>query len=56
MTSCPDLKTIPVGTTQLSVVVDSVVANYGQYRECQAKTDSWIEWYTKQKKIFDSVK
>jgi hypothetical protein len=56
LTACPDLKTIPVGTTQLSVVVDSVVANYGQYRECQAKTDSWIEWYTKQKKIFDSVK
>jgi len=53
---CGNLQTIDSATTRLSVVVDSVVANYGQYRECQAKTDSWIEWYTKQKKIFDSVK
>jgi len=54
--SCGNLQTIDSATTKLSAVVDSVVANYTQYRECQAKTDSWIEWYTKQKKIFESVK
>jgi hypothetical protein len=53
---CGNLQTIDSANTKLSVVVDSVVANYGQYRECQAKTDSWIDWYTKQKKIFESVK
>lgn len=56
MIACPDLQTIPVGTTQLSVVVEAVVTNYGQYQLCQTKTDTWIEWYNEQKKIFDSVK
>jgi hypothetical protein len=52
---CPDLKQINP-TTKLSEVVDSVVSNYGQYKECQIKVDSWIDWYTNQKKIFESVK
>lgn len=56
MTSCPDLQTIPLGTTQLSVVVEAVASNYGQYQLCQTKSDIWIEWYNKQKEIFDSVK
>jgi hypothetical protein len=53
---CGNLQTIDPATTKLSAVVDSVVVNYTQYQECQAKTDSWIEWYTKQKQIFESVK
>lgn len=56
ITSCPPLVTIPEGTTQLSTVVQSVVTNYGQYQECDTKNQLWIEWYTKQKEIFDSVK
>lgn len=56
MVSCPDLQTIPVGTTQLSVVVEAVTTNYGQYQMCQTKNDTWIDWYNKQKEIFDSVK
>ena len=56
MVACPDLKTIPEGTTQLSVVVEAVAGNYGQYQLCQTKTDTWINWYNDQKKIFDSVK
>ena len=54
--ACTNLQTIDPTTTKLSTVVDTVVTNYGQYRECQVKTDSWIEWYTTQKKIFDEVK
>ena len=54
--ACPDLKTIDINTTKLSDVVDVVVTNYGQYKECQVKVDSWIEWYNNQKKIFESVK
>jgi hypothetical protein len=53
---CGNLQTIDPATTKLSVVVDSVVTNYTQYQECQVKTDSWIEWYNRQKKIFESVK
>jgi hypothetical protein len=56
MAACPDLQTIPVGTTQLSVVVEAVTTNYGQYQMCQTKNDTWIEWYNKQKEIFESVK
>ncbi len=53
--ACPDLKLINP-TTKLSEVVDIVTTNYGQYKECQVKVDSWIDWYTNQKKIFESVK
>lgn len=56
MVSCPDLQAIPEGTTQLSVVVEAVTSNYGQYQLCQTKTDTWINWYNDQKKIFESVK
>jgi starvation-inducible outer membrane lipoprotein len=56
MTSCPPLQLLAPDTTRLSDVLQNVVVNYGQYQECDAKTDSWIEWYRSQKKIFDSVK
>ena len=56
MTLCPDLQTIPEGTTQLSVVVEAVTTNYGQYQMCQTKTSTWIDWYNEQRKIFESVK
>jgi hypothetical protein len=53
--ACPDLKLVNP-TTKLSDVVDIVVTNYGQYKECQVKVDSWIDWYNSQKQIFESVK
>jgi hypothetical protein len=56
MSACAELQTIPAGTTQLSVVVETIVANYGQYQWCQTKTNTWIDWYNRQKEIFDSVK
>ena len=56
MTACADLQTVPEGTTQLSVVVETVTTNYGQYQLCQTKNATWIDWYNEQKKIFDSVK
>ena len=56
MISCTDLQTIPVGTTKLSEVVETVATNYGQYQLCQTKNNTWIDWYNEQKKIFDSVK
>jgi len=53
---CGNLQTIDTATTKLSAVVETVVANYAQYQECQVKTESWIEWYNRQKEIFESVK
>lgn len=54
-TSCPDL-TLIQPTKKLSDVVMVVTNNYAQYQECQLKVDSWIEWYDKQKDIFNNVK
>ena len=53
--ACPDLMLLEP-TTKLSEVVSVVSKNYGQYQECQIKVDTWIEWYKKQKQIFESVK
>jgi hypothetical protein len=55
-TLCPELKTMPADTTQLSVVVSTVVENYAHYHECSARVELWNEWYTKQREIFESVK
>jgi len=52
---CPDLKTVP-DTVRLSVVLEVVTENYALYRECQIKSETWLEWYRTQKKIFDSVR
>jgi hypothetical protein len=52
--SCPELKTIDNGTDQLSRVITTVTENYAQYHECKLKTDTWLEWYKQQKKIFDA--
>lgn len=53
---CVDLKLVPEGTTKMSEVLETVLTNYGQYHECKIKSETWQEWYNKQKEIFDSVK
>ena len=32
-----------------------VVENYVTYYNCATKVEGWQEWYTEQKKIFESV-
>jgi len=54
--NCPEIKLIPPGTTKLSEAVEVISENYGSYNECRVKIDAWIEWYSTQQKIFDSVK
>jgi len=41
---------------KLSDVAKTVSTNYSTYYECSVKNDAWIEWYQKQKSIFESVK
>ena len=53
---CPDLKQLPITTEKLSELVSNVAENYSTYKECQLTVELWNEWYTEQKKNFDSVK
>lgn len=53
---CPQLKTIDADTTTFSKMTETVTSNYSQYYICADKSDSWIEWYNTQKKIYESVK
>ena len=51
-TVCPALREIEP-TTKLSDVVKSVVDNYATYHECRIQLESWIEWYSTQKEIYE---
>lgn len=54
--SCKPLELIDNSTTTLSKLMETVTKNYGLRHECAAQLDAILEWYTKQKKIFDEVK
>jgi len=53
---CPPLSNIPDGTTKLSTVLSVVTDNYSLYNHCKLKVETWNEWYTTQKKIFEGGK
>ena len=52
--SCPTLEKVK-DAPLLSDVNKTIVRNYTSYYECAEKTDGWIEWYTKQKKIYEGL-
>lgn len=53
-TPCPQLKKLE-GNPQLSDVAKTVTINYTEYYTCAVKNDAWIEWYAKQKIIFEGL-
>ena len=53
--TCKDLEQVKPNEEQLSEMLKVVVTNYGQYHECRAKVEAWIDWYKSQKEIHDSV-
>ena len=55
MTTCPQLQKI-TEDAKLSDISKTITINYGTYYECAVKNDAWIEWYQKQKIIFEGVK
>jgi len=55
MEQCPDLKKLD-GEPKLSDVSKILTVNYTEYYVCAVKTSAWIEWYNKQKIIFEGVK
>jgi len=50
------LKPIDPTTTELNVLLDNAAENYGSYYELKTKYEAWLEWYSKQKKIFEEVR
>jgi hypothetical protein len=55
MQPCPQLEKLE-NEAKLSDVAKSVTNNYTKYHQCSIQNESWIEWYTTQKQIFESVK
>jgi hypothetical protein len=55
LTACPQLQKLQEDA-KLSDISKTVSVNYTTYYECAVKTDAWIEWYQKQKQIFENVK
>jgi len=55
MTPCPQLQKVE-DDAKLTDITKTITNNYGTYYECAVKNDAWIEWYQKQKQIFESVK
>ena len=53
---CSELQLIKDNEEKLSEVLKVVTVNYGQYHECRAKVQSWIEWHKKQKENRESIK
>ena len=53
-TRCPQLQKLQ-DSPQLSDVAKTITVNYTEYYTCAVKTDAWIEWYAKQKIIFEGL-
>jgi hypothetical protein len=52
---CPDLDTIDKPTVLLSELIVIITKNYMKYHDCKATTNGWIDWYTKNKQIYDDL-
>ena len=46
----------PSKKVELSDIIENANENAGKYYKLREKYNAWIEWYTSQKKIFDSIK
>jgi hypothetical protein len=45
----------PADKVPITDMLKTVVENYVTYYNCAIKVEGWQEWYTEQKKIFESV-
>lgn len=52
---CDPLDTIGKDQIVFSEFLKTVVDNYTKRHQCAAQNDAWIEWYKKQKEIFEKV-
>jgi len=51
-----NLKTLDMPKPELSDLISNANDNYAEYYRLRDKYNGWIEWYNKQKQIFESVK
>lgn len=56
MKKCESLKKVEGDKVAITEMLKVIVHNYSLYYECSTKVDGWQEWYTEQKKIYDSAK
>jgi hypothetical protein len=54
--TCASLQTVEGNNVAITDMLKVVITNYTMYYECAAKVDGWNNWYTEQKKLFESVK
>lgn len=50
---CPQLK--PAVSTDVTEFTKTVVENYEQYHNCQAKVTAWQTWYQQQKQLYEEL-
>lgn len=53
---CQELQKIEAGKNSIADMLKTVVTNYTLYYECSNRVEGWQEWYTEQKRIYESVK
>jgi hypothetical protein len=51
---CSKLYAITGDRVSIVDYTKTVTANYTLYHECAAKNSAWLDWYQKQKSIFES--
>jgi hypothetical protein len=56
MEKCPELKTIQGEKVSIVDFTRTVSENYTTYYQCAGRTDAWIDWYNRQKKIWEDTK
>jgi hypothetical protein len=56
MEPCPQLQKMSEDSTSLKEMLGVVIENYSTYYQCSVKTQSWQEWYIRQKEVFEEVK
>jgi hypothetical protein len=52
---CRELKLLEGDKVTLSKLMETVAANYGIYHECALHYRSTVEWYNKQRDIFNKA-
>jgi hypothetical protein len=52
---CSNLKVLP-GDSKIEDLTNIVSQNYESYHDCSSKNSLWMDWYVKQREIFNSKK
>jgi hypothetical protein len=55
MDKCQPLETLDKPNVYLSELMTTVTNNYTKYHICANQVESWQDWYTKQKAIYDKI-